>query len=383
MASITFFTPDGVEKKWKLLSHRLMRVGRDPGSDIILRDGRVSRHHAEVLFERGFFVLRDLDSANGSFVNGRKIKNAPLTEGAEIVLGDSRGRFSEELEASQPSTAITSAPESSAADEERHTRPHALPTAEGSSKSSADGNRPDISEAQNPFGEGASFIFDLQRNRESRSTVRDSDERALFVFRQPVTLVGFIAGLVSSTIALAGSAVTLFLWQQNASLRALIALTLTIGFAILVLALVPRQTIILRRSDDDLSPILTLQQENSAPAPIRRFLAGYDGKTIARFHKNVFSNLGKRRWWIVDESGDEVGYAVEDSLTRAILRKPFGSFLQSLRTDFEIVISGREIGLFVRRGGAGKERYVLELRDTSFDRRTAVALGLLLACVER
>jgi len=245
----------------------------------------------------------------------------------------------------------------------------------------ADGQVP--SQIDEAFGEGERFIFDLQRNRENRSTVRDSDERALFVFRQPVTLVGFIAGLVSSTIALAGSAVTLFLWQQDASLRALIALALTIGFALLVLTLVPPQTIVLRKSDEDPSPVITLQQENRAPAPIRRFLAGYEGKTIARFHKNVFSNLGKRRWWIVDASGDEVGYAVEDSLTRAILRKPFGSFLSSLRTDFEIVVSGREIGLFVRRGGAGKERYVLELRDTSFDRRTAVALGLLLACVER
>ena len=49
------------------------------------------------MFERGFFVLHDLASANGTYVNGKRVRVAPLTHGAKLRLGNSYGRFSEEL----------------------------------------------------------------------------------------------------------------------------------------------------------------------------------------------------------------------------------------------------------------------------------------------
>lgn len=97
MAKLFFVGLDGAEKSYRLQTHRPFTVGRDPGNDIILRDPKVSRHHAEIIFERGFFVLHDLASANGSFVNGKRIRVAPLTHGAKLRLGNSYGRFSEEL----------------------------------------------------------------------------------------------------------------------------------------------------------------------------------------------------------------------------------------------------------------------------------------------
>ena len=97
MAKIYFVGLDGTEKAYRLQTHRPFTVGRDPGNDIILRDPKVSRHHAEIVFERGFFVLHDLASANGTFVNGKKVRVAPLTHGAQLRLGNSYGRFSEEL----------------------------------------------------------------------------------------------------------------------------------------------------------------------------------------------------------------------------------------------------------------------------------------------
>ena len=72
-------------------------MGRDPGNDIILRDPKVSRHHAEIVFERGFFVLHDLASANGTYVNAKRVRVAPLTHGAKLRMGNTYGRFSEEL----------------------------------------------------------------------------------------------------------------------------------------------------------------------------------------------------------------------------------------------------------------------------------------------
>jgi pSer/pThr/pTyr-binding forkhead associated (FHA) protein len=97
MAKVLFIGLDGTERSYRLQTHRPFTVGRDPGNDIVLRDPKVSRHHAEVVFERGFFVLHDLASANGSFINGKRIRVAPLTHGSQLRLGNTIGRFSEEL----------------------------------------------------------------------------------------------------------------------------------------------------------------------------------------------------------------------------------------------------------------------------------------------
>jgi pSer/pThr/pTyr-binding forkhead associated (FHA) protein len=97
MAKIFFVGLDGTEKSYRLQTHRPFTVGRDPGNDIILRDPKVSRHHAEIVFERGFFVLHDLASANGTYINGKRVRVAPLTHGGKLRMGNSYGRFSEEL----------------------------------------------------------------------------------------------------------------------------------------------------------------------------------------------------------------------------------------------------------------------------------------------
>ena len=105
MAKLFFVGLDGTEKSYRLQTHRPFTVGRDPGNDIILRDPKVSRHHAEIVFERGFFVVHDLASANGTYVNGKRVRVAPLTHGMKLRLGNSHGRFSEELPTEADSSA--------------------------------------------------------------------------------------------------------------------------------------------------------------------------------------------------------------------------------------------------------------------------------------
>ncbi len=97
MAKLFFVGLDGTEKSYRLQTHRPFTVGRDPGNDIILRDPKVSRHHAEIIFERGFFVVHDLTSANGTYINGKRVRVAPLTHSAKVRMGNTHGRFSEEL----------------------------------------------------------------------------------------------------------------------------------------------------------------------------------------------------------------------------------------------------------------------------------------------
>jgi len=69
-------------------------VGRGEEANIDLGDQSTSRKHAQLTIEREGIRLADLDSANGIFVNKRKVKSHFLVEGDEIMLGDSVLKFS-------------------------------------------------------------------------------------------------------------------------------------------------------------------------------------------------------------------------------------------------------------------------------------------------
>jgi predicted component of type VI protein secretion system len=62
-------------------------LGRAASADGILRGDGISRHHAEIVFDGNAFVIRDLASTNGTRVDGKDVREAPLTEGAKIALG--------------------------------------------------------------------------------------------------------------------------------------------------------------------------------------------------------------------------------------------------------------------------------------------------------
>lgn len=49
-------------------------IGRDPKNDVELPDARVSRHHAVLWAENGTWQVRDLDSANGTFIGHTRVK---------------------------------------------------------------------------------------------------------------------------------------------------------------------------------------------------------------------------------------------------------------------------------------------------------------------
>src|SRR5207249_10651608 len=62
-------------------------IGRDVENDIVIDDPRISRKHAEIRARFGRYVLRDLESTNGTFVNGERVKETVIGDGARIVLG--------------------------------------------------------------------------------------------------------------------------------------------------------------------------------------------------------------------------------------------------------------------------------------------------------
>ncbi|MFM7551942.1 MAG: FhaA domain-containing protein [Actinomycetota bacterium] len=68
-------------------------IGRSKDCDISLADGNVSRRHAEFGRDGEGFAIRDLDSTNGTLVNGRRIRREPVGEGDEITVGTSTLRI--------------------------------------------------------------------------------------------------------------------------------------------------------------------------------------------------------------------------------------------------------------------------------------------------
>ena len=66
----------------------LLRIGRAPDNDLVLGDGRVSRHHGRVAGRLGALVYTDLGSTNGSRVNGEPVIEVVLGAGDRILVGD-------------------------------------------------------------------------------------------------------------------------------------------------------------------------------------------------------------------------------------------------------------------------------------------------------
>jgi hypothetical protein len=62
-------------------------IGRDPQNDLVLDDRRVSRKHAEVRLRLGRYTLYDLQSTNGTYVNGRRVAERVLDDGDRISIG--------------------------------------------------------------------------------------------------------------------------------------------------------------------------------------------------------------------------------------------------------------------------------------------------------
>src|SRR5262249_38927408 len=63
------------------------QIGRQPESQLILRDSRVSRVHARILVENGQYVLEDCSSRHGTFVNGKRITRQTLANADRIEFG--------------------------------------------------------------------------------------------------------------------------------------------------------------------------------------------------------------------------------------------------------------------------------------------------------
>jgi len=88
MATVSFQVIDGVDKGRAYEDMPTpVTLGREEGNTIRLNDERVSRFHAKVQEDHGHVVLTDLDSTNGSCVNGEPVQLRILKPGDQLTLG--------------------------------------------------------------------------------------------------------------------------------------------------------------------------------------------------------------------------------------------------------------------------------------------------------
>ena len=62
-----------------------LTIGRDATNDIVINDAEISRRHARLTFQGGKYVLEDLGSTNGTFVNGQRLAGPRVLKAGEVV----------------------------------------------------------------------------------------------------------------------------------------------------------------------------------------------------------------------------------------------------------------------------------------------------------
>jgi putative secretion ATPase (PEP-CTERM system associated) len=86
--------------EFQLVPGRLI-VGRTPDNDVKIRSKFISRHHAQVVSDTNQSMVEDLNSTNGVFIRGQRIKNHVLADGDVIQLGEHKLLY-RNLRGSQP-----------------------------------------------------------------------------------------------------------------------------------------------------------------------------------------------------------------------------------------------------------------------------------------
>lgn len=138
MFSVIVSEKGGAERR-EVFDRTEINVGRVQGNELMLPKGNVSKRHARLLYRDGRFIITDLKSTNGTYVNGRKIAQATIVrEGDKIYIGD----FILRVEAVAADGVVAAPPDGPApalpthqepAESEDNSHPIAIPAVRGTS----------------------------------------------------------------------------------------------------------------------------------------------------------------------------------------------------------------------------------------------------------
>ena len=182
--------------------------------------------------------------------------------------------------------------------------------------------------------------------------------------------------LVAVIVFFTGISSVAFLFAEGRPVPAIIALVLSGAFVVLIAMLVPSLNVTLHDMQNNV--VLTLAQQSNISFPTATYvIATPDRRVLARIERTTWSRLGRNRWAILAPDNDRpIGYAAEESLGRALLRKVVGKFNPRFQTDLRIRYLGHDAGRIIRRPDSKGNMDMLEVTG-DIDKRIAVGLALL------
>jgi hypothetical protein len=249
------------------------------------------------------------------------------------------------------------------------------------------------SEADPIFGRNV-FLMRQQLRFNERYDITDEQGNAiLFVERPRHFLRNFGASMAALALGVIWVSILIALADAIGTgvLSNLVSMVGLVGFfpvfVLVMMKLAKKRHVTFYTSEDKTVRLLEVIQEKkfefvSATYTVR----GADGVVLARFRKNYLYNVIRRKWEVRAPSGTIEWLAREDSIILSLIRRivPFAGLI---RTNFIFQPAGSEkiVGEFRRRMTL-LDRYVLDLAADpthAFDRRVAVALGVMLDTGER
>jgi pSer/pThr/pTyr-binding forkhead associated (FHA) protein len=86
-----------------------LTIGRDSSNGVTINDAEISRKHARLTFQGGKYILEDLGSTNGTFVNGQRLAGPAVLKSGDVVsLGEQIVLMYDVLSADAGATVISS-----------------------------------------------------------------------------------------------------------------------------------------------------------------------------------------------------------------------------------------------------------------------------------
>jgi hypothetical protein len=159
-------------------------------------------------------------------------------------------------------------------------------------------------------------------------------------------------------------------------------------FLIVSMSLRPLRHVTIYRDESRQEPLLRVLQDQRIAVFTRTYtVVTAAGEPLAKLRKTYLHNIIRKRWYVATPSGEPLAMAIEDSIVLSLLRRVLGTFFGFLRTNF-VFVRGQDEEVFgeFNRKFTLLDRYVLDLSadaGRTFDRRTALAVGIMLDTGER
>lgn len=251
------------------------------------------------------------------------------------------------------------------------------------------------SEADPVFGRDVFLLRQKALRISEKYDVCDDDGRPIAFVHRPAHLLRNLLAAFAG-IAAAFVWITIFLAMAKPAGTGEPAGPFTfVGFfgflpvlVVVAVALSKKRHVTFYTGPDRRERLLEVLQDQKLHLPTATYtLSDANGMVLASFRKNYLYNLFRRRWEVLSPEGEVEWVAKEDSVILSLMRRFLGPMFGLLRTNFIIQPSGsgRVIGEFKRKLTI-LDRYALDLTadvHRAFDRRVALALGVMLDTGER